>query len=77
MKIRITFKDPDAVSDAIDDAFGDLKRPDGVDADEWGDIVESRKENLSLSPWIEWMEYCTVEIDTDAKTAIVVPKGSK
>lgn len=74
MKIRILFKDPDAVSEAVDDAFKNLKRPDGVDEDEWEDIVQSRKEGLSLKPWIEYMEYCTVEIDTEAKTAIVVPR---
>lgn len=73
MKIKITFKDPDAVSDAIDQAFDLQQKPDGIDDDEWGDIIQSRKESLSLKPWVEWMEYVTIEIDTDAKTCVVVP----
>ena len=74
MKITIHFKDPDAVQDAIDDAFKRLHRPAGLDDDEWDDIKESRRQSLSLKPWIEWMEYCTVEIDTDAQTAVVVKR---
>lgn len=77
MKIRITFKDPDAVYEAIDDAFEDMKQPIGVSQAEWEVIISNRKRDVLLSPWIECMEYCTVEIDTEDKTATVIPKGTK
>jgi len=72
MKFRINFKDPDAVEDAIDDAFNALPKPDGVTDAEWSNIKDERRKNTSLLPFIRWGEYCTVEIDTEAKTASVI-----
>jgi predicted nucleotidyltransferase len=72
MKIRITFKDPDAVYDAVEDAVK-ATRPAGLSDSEWEEIKENRIQELTLRPFVEWMEYCTVEIDTDAKTAVVIP----
>jgi hypothetical protein len=72
MKIKITFKDPDCVHGSIKDAL-DSSRPDGLSDDEWETIREEREGKLDLSPFIEYSEYCTVEIDTEAKTAVVVP----
>lgn len=73
MKVTITFKDPDAVSDAIDDAIERMPKPEGLADDEWQEITERRRDALSLKPHILYGEYCTVEIDTDAGTAVVVP----
>lgn len=75
MKIRITFKDPDAVYEAVEEAIN-RSRPDGLSDDEWEDVKQIRREGLRLSPFIEYEEYCTVEIDTEAKTAVVVPRPS-
>lgn len=72
MKVRITFKDPDAVEDGLDDAFKALPKPDGLTDAEWKDIKDARRQDTSLLPFIQWGEYCTVEIDTEAKTATVV-----
>ena len=77
MKIKITFKDPDAVTDAIDDAFKRLPKPEGVSDQEWADIKEKRRQDISLLPFLEWHEYCTVEIDTEAGTGRIVPVGEK
>lgn len=73
MKVRIQFKDPDAAHDAIRDAVKALPRPEGVTAEEWEPICESRIDATDLSKWIEWGEYVTVEIDTETKTAVVLP----
>lgn len=77
MKIKITFKDPDAVSDALDDAFRALPHPDGLSKAEWASVKDERRKNVSLLPFIEWHEYCTVEIDTEAGTGRIVPVGEK
>lgn len=58
MKVRITFKDPDAVYDAL--LYANKKHGDG----KFDDSV--------LEPWIRWGEYCTVEIDTELNTAVVI-----
>lgn len=77
MKVRITFKDPDGVYEAIDDAVKESLKTDGLDKDEAEAISELRHEKVSrvLSKWVEYGEYVTVEFDTDAGTAIVVEKG--
>lgn len=75
MKIRVMLKDPDTMHDAVDDAFKRLDKPDGVEADEWAEIRETRaraaKEKIS-DKWMDYGEYLTVEFDLDAMTATVV-----
>jgi len=77
MKFRVSVKDPDVLHDAIDDA---LKKEEitAEDADEREMIIEHRKEKLHelCSTWFEYSEYLTVEIDTEAKTCVVVPRKS-
>lgn len=81
MKHRITFKDPDAPYKAIRDAARDeLKKITGLSDDERESLEENRHGKLSelCSEWIEYGEYVTIEIDTEAKTAVVVKvKGNK
>lgn len=75
MKIRITFKDPDAVSNAImDKVAADLAALD-IPEDEAESLEELRTEkaNQALTPWIRHGEYLEVEFDTEAKTATVIP----
>lgn len=47
MKIRIQFKDPDAVTDAIDNAYNALPCPDGVTKEEWMEIKQVRRNRQS------------------------------
>ncbi len=78
MKVRATFKDPDTMPDACQEAAKRLAKPDGVTADEWVEIQESRAEEAQdaiSDKWMEWSEYITVEFDTDAGTATVIPKS--
>ena len=76
MKIKITFKDPDGVYDAITDAVKDqLRNIEGITEDERETMEESRREGMNelLSKWIEYSEYITIEFDTEAGTAVVCP----
>ena len=76
MKIRVTMKDPDTLHDAIEEAVNE-----DIDAA----LPEDEREALSgcriekvrdlASTWFEYGEYLTVEIDTEAKTCVVVPMG--
>ena len=74
MKFRIMFKDPDGVSECLDDAAKDAL-PEGLDADEREAVIETRCEKLKkfAERWIEYGEYLCVEFDADAGTAVVVP----
>ena len=72
MKLRITLKDPDGIWEAIDD-FVKANRPTGLSDEEWEDIKEERSSALRHSKFIEYGDYVTVEIDTVAQTAIVIP----
>lgn len=67
MKIKITFKDPDGVSDAISDSLPPRQRKD--DCVWW----EARDEVVEdLSRWIRGSERITIEFDTEAGTATVM-----
>lgn len=72
MKLKITLKDPDGVYESIQQA-AQSNIPDGLDEKESESLVESRHENISeqCKPWIEYGEYVTIEIDTEAGTAVV------
>ena len=62
MKFRVTMKNPDCVSQAVDDAI----------ADEPHKEVEIK---LAISQWFEYNEYLEVEIDTESDTCIVIEQG--
>ena len=70
MKLKITLKDPDGVYESIKDAAesstGDT---DGLDDNELEELAQKLEEQCK--PWIEYGEYVTIEIDTDAGTATV------
>ncbi len=75
MKFQVTLKDPDALYEAISDALKGLKI-EGVSEKELEAIKEVRREEVTeiASKWFfSCHEYITVEIDTDAKTCIVLP----
>jgi hypothetical protein len=75
MKFRITFKDPDGVSNSLHDAAKDSARStSGLTEKEMRALAESREEEFGefLRKWIQYGEYVTIEFDTDADTAVVV-----
>jgi hypothetical protein len=75
MKFKITLKDPDGVYDSIEDAVeGSLFNLE-LDENEKAAVKDTRLENINdiVSQWIEYREYLTVEIDTEARTCVVVP----
>ncbi len=77
MKIKITLKDPDGFYDAISDAIqGSISQIEGLTDDEKEALEKTRRDEINeiLSEWVEYNEYVTIEFDTDAKTATVIPR---
>lgn len=73
MKFTITLKDPDGVSNSLQEAAEEWANfVEGLVSEEHNDIVESRKGRLSkiIEKWFEHSEYVTLEIDTEAQTCI-------
>ena len=76
MKFCITFKSPDCVSDCLEfEANEHANSIDGITGREREMICENRLIELreAIKPWIDWEEYITVEIDTEAGTCTVLP----
>lgn len=73
MKVDITFKDPDALTDCIEDAV-DRMTVEGISDTELEAVKETRKEEIRslCRKWFKWGEYLTVEIDTELETCIVI-----
>ena len=75
MKIKITFKDPDGVGNALDESVRNSLLPlaEQLSKQEFEQLVETRLEEVGdkIAKWIEYGEYLTVEIDTDTDTATV------
>jgi hypothetical protein len=59
MKVKLTFKMPDAVEQALEDIAED-------------DREEVRQ---ACEKWVRYGEYITVEVDTEAGTCTVIPAG--
>lgn len=75
MKLKITLKDPDALHDSIRCAVrAEVERIVGLKNDEKGPIEDQRSEDLHeiCQEWFQYGEYVQIEIDTEAKTAVVV-----
>ena len=76
MIFRITVKDPDGVANSMQEAA--RRSIEDVNIDDENErelLIDSRREQLDelASTWIEYEEYITIEIDTEANTAVVVP----
>ena len=77
MKFKITMKDPDGVSYAIEQAAqASAREVKGLDNDEIDSIAASRECSIRevCRKWISRGEYITIEIDTEEETATVVPR---
>jgi hypothetical protein len=78
MKFRVQMKDPDGFYEAVSDAVAQqVNAMPGLSDQEKARLKESRHEDVreKLRTWFEYDEYLTVEVDTEAKTCLVVPRG--
>lgn len=76
MKFSVTFKDPDGPFECIQDAAKEWAATlEGLDDDEREQMSEARQRKLSefAGKWLDYGEYVTIEFDTDANTATIVP----
>lgn len=73
-KIRITFKDPDAIPNAVLDYIRGLDFDDKLDADEIELVKEHRTEVVreQLECLFKWGEYITVDVDLETEEITVV-----
>lgn len=75
MKFQVTFKDPDVVDDACDDAGKESAATvASLSESERADLAESRADEFKALTrrWCRYGEYVTIEFDTEAETASVV-----
>jgi len=76
MKFTVTLKDPDGFYESIKEAVDNsLNGTTLLDEDEFEELAEIRrvKINEAISKWVKYSEYITIEFDTTANTATVVP----
>lgn len=76
MKFVVRLKDPDGFSDSVRIAVdSDVAKVAGLDPDEKESVFELRQEKVwdDLAKFVTYQEYITIEFDTDAGTATVVP----
>lgn len=73
MKIKVVFKDPDTLSDTVQEAARS-SMPEGLSEAEKEAIMELRTEKIynQCSKWFAMGEYMGIEIDTEADTARVL-----
>lgn len=76
MKLQVTFKTPDAVDLALEQAKKSLNKPERMSDDEWDELRDDKIFAIQkiLDQWITYGEYVTIEFDPIAQTAIVVKK---
>ena len=77
MKFTITMKDPDGVSDSLDEAAREAAAlVTGIDEDERKAMAESKRDKFYnlMGKWFRYGEYLDVEIDTDAGTCTVLAR---
>ncbi len=78
MKFRVMFKDPDGPMDSIQEAATEyVNSLTGIDEDDKESLIESRVEKIKkvTDKFFEYGEYVELEVDTDAKTCVVIPCG--
>ena len=80
MKFQITFKDPDRIYEGLHQATtAEVRRiveaSGGMLVDE--DLYDKVREKIEerVGGFFEYGDYCTIELDTEAGTAVVVKKG--
>lgn len=76
MKFTVSMKDPDTLSDAIEEAVkNDVDAMGFSDSNEADALKELRVEKVYnlCRQWFRYGEYLAVEIDTEAGTCTVLP----
>ena len=75
MKVKVFIKDTDVLQDAVEEAVNEELKNSGLAEDEQEAVRELRVEKALdvAGEWWEYGEYITVEFDTEARTARVVP----
>lgn len=75
MKISVTFKTPEAVERAIEEAVSCELAFSKLDADDREEVEfqMSNKAETAIKKWVRYSELVTVEFDADAGTATVMP----
>lgn len=75
MKFQIYLKDPSGFDDGLEDASKESVNVPGLEEDEKEALREIRSAKIQemMSHWVEYGECVTLEFDTEAKTARVVP----
>ena len=77
MKFKITIKAPDCFYDGIGEAIEEsFKGTTFFNKEEAESAWDARRKSLNdaIKPWVEYGEYVTIEFDTVAKTATVLPR---
>lgn len=79
MKVKVFIKDTDVLQDAVEEAVDEELKNSGLAEDEQEAVRELRVEKALdvAGEWWEYGEYITVEFDTEARTAMVVPVDEK
>lgn len=75
MKFRVSFKNPDALQESIEEAVNRTLTSSDLAEDEQEVVKEKRMENVGqlCEKWFKYGEYLLVEIDTVEETIRVVP----
>lgn len=79
MKVKVFIKDPDVLQDGVEESVDEELKNSGLAEDEQEAVRELRIEKALdvANTWWEYSEYITVEFDTEARTARVVPVDEK
>jgi hypothetical protein len=75
MKFRVTMKSPNCLEDSISEAVNDASLDwDNVSKEDIEDEIYNQTEEFKelCKKWFKYGELITVEIDTEAKTCVVV-----
>lgn len=77
MKFNVSFKDPDTLHDAIDEAVRAEVAVMGLPEDEAEELIEIRREKVAkaVGKWFAYSEYVDLEVDTDADAVTVLKRG--
>jgi hypothetical protein len=75
MKFQVVFKTPDAVEEAVRDEAEYMMMSEDFVSEETEEAMRDYIENAQefASQWVQYGEVVTIEFDTKARTARVVP----
>ena len=76
MKFKVTLKDPDGFFDGVQDAVTQQLLILDLPEDEREALHDVKQEKIMefIDKWVEYSEYVTIEFDTEANTATVLPR---